>query len=75
MQFELSSLAVAAGLLGVVYVALEPNSGAPMVTQTQPGGFVVSNDRYKFEYRLDREETTARGVLTMTGAQAGVSEG
>ena len=75
MQFEISTLVLAAGILGLGYVALEPNNGGPMVTQTQPGGFVVSNDRYRFEYWLDREETTTSGVLTMTGAQAGVSEG
>jgi hypothetical protein len=38
-------------------------------------GFVVSDDRHTFVYDLDQRETETRGVLTMTGAQAGVREG
>jgi hypothetical protein len=45
------------------------------VTELAPGTFKVSNERYKFEYKLDQAETEISGVLTMTGDQSGVSEG
>lgn len=41
----------------------------------KPGRFTVSDSRYRFEYELDRHETSVDGILTMTGAQDGVSEG
>ncbi len=39
------------------------------------GRFKISNDRYRFEYAVDPFETSFKGALTMTGDQAGISEG
>ena len=62
--------------LGVAgYVLFTDFSGGEATSALAPGRFVVSNDRYRFEYSLEARETTTSGALTMTGAQAGVSEG
>lgn len=67
---------VSVAALGVAgYVLFTDFSGGEEKTALAPGRFVVSNDRYRFEYSLDAQETTTAGALTMTGAQAGVSEG
>ncbi len=66
-------LAIGAALLGGgAYLALKEGTSHSAIA---PGTFKIANDRYRFEYAIDQSETVLTGALTMTGDQAGVSEG
>jgi hypothetical protein len=62
-------------VLGVVAYIGWPSRNNNSQSEFNSGTFKVVDKKYRFEYELDKSETTYQGVLTMTGDQAGISEG